>query len=87
MTKDQKLKIQTIFWLEMLNMILRFSKIILRLFAPLFISIPSEKSTFENVKQAGAELGQARYKLGLDLTLIFSRFCFVNWLGGFSVQV
>ena len=28
----------------------------------------------QDIKQAGAELGQAQYKLGLDFTLIFCRF-------------
>ena len=37
----------------------------------------------ENV-QAGAELGQAQNKLGLDLTLIFCRFGLVELVGRFS---
>ena len=42
-----------------------------------------------NIKQAGAELGQAQNKLGLDLTLIFcrlgfSRFGLVELVGRFS---
>ena len=32
-------------------------------------------------KQAGAELGQAQFKLELDFTLIFFRFCLIELVG------
>ena len=35
-------------------------------------------------EQARAELGQAQLKLGLDFTLIFRRFGFIEWVWGIS---
>ena len=38
----------------------------------------------EEIKQAGAELGQAQLKLEFDLTLIFFRFGLIELTGWYS---